>query len=760
MFDRSVATGRTSNIVVALTTDAAGALVVLGGKDGVCSFDLKAPAFTCAPLPDHAEAFGLRRVGDETWIHSSSGVFVRSRDGQIERLNVLPADLPVRDVWREPDGTVGFVSRLRGIVLVAGGRAESHDVVDPVSPGDARLRRIVDLGGLAPDDVNGVTRAKDGTRWVATKRGAYTITNAGLARAAGSPDRNILFVAEDAAGNVYLSAFNDGLYVRRGDTFARIPLSESQPAERLDTLFEDADGNMWVGSRLSGLHRLRDGPFVPWGAPEGVTHGFVSAVLSKQDGTVLVGTGGGGVFIVRGDRVVHVGEKEGLATPEIDSLAEGRGGTVLVGTRHGLFRITSFEPPRAVRLLEAADVLVSGVYEDDRDLFVGTAKGLVAPKRNKTFTRADGLPEEWVGTIARTRDGTAWISTAGGLVRLRGERLERPFEKDLGATIVSSMKERADGSVLLGTSDAGLFLVRNDRVQRLHRGDGLYDDTVHAAIEGGDGRLWMSCNKGVYAVPMVAIDAFFAGRAPKVTSQAFGRADGMRSRECNGGVPAASRDPTGRIWFPTMLGAVAVDPKSFKPPLAPRAPVVETVRVKGAPVTLDAGGLELPPDGRAFDVTFTAPALVDPDKVQLEVRLTGAQADWHATTARAASFAALGPGAYVFEVRALNEAGVPSTPTSFVVRVPPRLVETTTFKALVALGVLALVVLFALLRVRSMERERRTLARLVDERRNSSRRATPSSVRRSRISNAPRPISYAPSAWPPWRRSCAASPTS
>jgi signal transduction histidine kinase len=43
-------------------------------------------------------------------------------------------------------------------------------------------------------------------------------------------------------------------------------------------------------------------------------------------------------------------------------------------------------------------------------------------------------------------------------------------------------------------------------------------------------------------------------------------------------------------------------------------------------------------------------------------------------------------------------------------------VETTTFKALVAAGALALVVMFALVRVRAVERERRTLARLVDER--------------------------------------------
>lgn len=697
VFDRTTAKGRTSNVVGQLGTDARGALVLLGGKDGVCTFDASTATFHCAPLPNDAEAFALRRVGDEVWVTSSRGVFAR-RDDTFVGVAEVPANLSVRDVWREPDGTIGVVEKDRGVILFSGGKSET-----------------MNLGDLRADDVNGARHLRDGSRWLATKRGAFTLEGGHVVRARGTPDRNVLFVADDAAGNVYLSAFNDGLYVRRGDGFARIPLSESQPSERLDAIFEDDVENLWVGSRLSGLHRLRDGPIVPWGAAEGVTHGFVSAVFASKSGTVLVGTGGGGVFLIDGDRVVHVGEREGLGTPEIDSFSEGHDGSILVGTRHGLSRITSFDPPKATRVAEIGDVVVTGAYEDADDFFVGTSRGLVAPRSGKTFTRADGLPAEWIVAMLRTRDRALWIATVAGLARLANGRAEMMFAKELRASVVATLTERADGSLLVGTSDAGLFLVRGDHIARLHRGEGLFDDTVHATVEGPDGRLWMSCNKGVYAISIEAMDAFFAGRTKAVTSQVFGRADGMRSRECNGGVPAGSRDANGRIWFPTMLGAVAVDPRAVKAPPPPRAPVIETARFNGASVPA-ATSIELPPEGRSFDVTFTAPALIDPEKTRFEVRLTGAREDWHLTTGRGASFAALGPGSYVFEVRAKNEADVASTPASLVVNVPPRLVETTTFRVLVVASALAVVVLFARLRVRAIERERVTLARLVNER--------------------------------------------
>ena len=65
-----------------------------------------------------------------------------------------------------------------------------------------------------------------------------------------------------------------------------------------------------------------------------------------------------------------------------------------------------------------------------------------------------------------------------------------------------------------------------------------------------------------------------------VTSVSFGRADGMRSAECSGFTqPAGWKARDGRLWFPTVEGAVVIDPDRIKTNTRPPPVVIEQVRV-------------------------------------------------------------------------------------------------------------------------------------------------------------------------------------
>ena len=46
-----------------------------------------------------------------------------------------------------------------------------------------------------------------------------------------------------------------------------------------------------------------------------------------------------------------------------------------------------------------------------------------------------------------------------------------------------------------------------------------------------------------------------------MNSFAYGVADGMLSRECNGASPAGWKTRDGRLWFPTVKGVVSIDPR-------------------------------------------------------------------------------------------------------------------------------------------------------------------------------------------------------
>ncbi len=75
----------------------------------------------------------------------------------------------------------------------------------------------------------------------------------------------------------------------------------------------------------------------------------------------------------------------------------------------------------------------------------------------------------------------------------------------------------------------------------------------------------MSSGKGIFRVSKQELDYFFAGEQNNVTSINYNEKDGMKSRECIGGMqPAGWKSRDGKLWFPTVKGVVMIDPKNIK----------------------------------------------------------------------------------------------------------------------------------------------------------------------------------------------------
>jgi diguanylate cyclase (GGDEF)-like protein len=122
---------------------------------------------------------------------------------------------------------------------------------------------------------------------------------------------------------------------------------------------------------------------------------------------------------------------------------------------------------------------------------------------------------------------------------------------------------------------------------------------------------------------------------------------------------------------------------------------------------------------RDLDFEFTALSFQDPGSVRFRYRLSGYDEDWRQLDVgfqRVAGYTNLPPGDYVFEVMAMNNAGVPSTaPAELAFEVPPYFTETMWFPAL--LGGMALMLFGSgyRFRVRQLRHRQRELeARIRD----------------------------------------------
>jgi diguanylate cyclase (GGDEF)-like protein len=276
---------------------------------------------------------------------------------------------------------------------------------------------------------------------------------------------------------------------------------------------------------------------------------------------------------------------------------------------------------------------VLALYEDrEGSLWIGTyAGGLNRLKdgRFTAFTAKEGLSNDTVNVIYEDRAGNLWIGTrGGGLNRYKDGRFTAYTTKDgLSDDLVFALHEDREGSLWSGTYGGGLNRLKNGRFTAVTEKQGLYDDVIHRILEDGLGDVWMSSNKGIFRVPKRELDEVADGMRERVTPVVYGTVDGMKNAECNGGASAGTMTRDGRLWFPTIQGAVQFDPEHLPTNRLPPPVAIEEVLVDGKPVDVSEG-LRLPPAAQTLEVHFTALSLVAPEAVRFRYRLEGLEEEW------------------------------------------------------------------------------------------------------------------------------------
>jgi len=118
----------------------------------------------------------------------------------------------------------------------------------------------------------------------------------------------------------------------------------------------------------------------------------------------------------------------------------------------------------------------------------------------RTWSKADGLPDDSVTTLLQTRDGYLWVGTGSGLVRFDGVKFTRvpldPANSKRTASITALSEDNA-GRLWIGSQDQGLFCRLQGEVRHYQKSDGLLDGTVTSLSTDSGGRLWIGTPRGL-----------------------------------------------------------------------------------------------------------------------------------------------------------------------------------------------------------------------------------------------------------------------
>ena len=647
-----------------------------------------------ATLPDD-NIWTLGEDADGTlWIGTPGGL-VRMQDGILATFTSqegLPAN-HVRSIHRDRKGTLWIANAGELSVFEGGGARVYRDRDGRTLKGgysfvetadgslwiaadrlyrlrDDRLTAYGEAQGL-PARPSALVTGADDTLWVGT-------FGAGLARFDGSrftlltakdglPGDLIYALLTDRDGNLWIGTNGGGLARYRDGKLQTLSDERARLTNDVMSLFEDAEGSLWVGTNGGGLHRFKDGDFTTFGPPEGLAVPTASCLLQATDGDLWIGTSGG-VFRLHDGKFDRYTKSDGLAGDAVFSLAEGDGGGIWIGTgdgglslrdRRGHFR--TFTKAHGL----TGRFVVSLSPDRGGALWVGTDLGLSRFAGGR-FVPSPGLfggRSFLVGALLRDSRGDLWIGThGGGLLRLHdGTSTTFTTREGLSSDRILALREDRDGTIWIGTQGGGLDRLRDGAFTSYTTRAGLCSDTIFQVLEDDRGSLWMSSNDGIFRVPKDLLAAFAEKKTVTIDCVLYGRSDGIRSSECNGGSqPAGWKGRDGRLWFPTAGGAVVVDPARIHGSPRPPGVVVEEFEADG--LRLDRprgkGPVVVPAGTGRFEIRYTALTFRSPETVRFRYRLEGLDGDWvEAGTRRTAYYAHLAPGDHRFRVTARSGDG-------------------------------------------------------------------------------------------------------
>ena len=648
------------------------------------------------------------------WILLQNTRILRYHDGKFEP-GREEAEFGITSVSRRRDGTVVFSSLTLGVLTHNAGRFETL-----TSPADR-----------APTDETPTTEAD--TR---STRLSWATQNAPHRFA--EPNSVVTSMAETTDGKVWLGTLDKGLfYLSEGRVFAA---GGEKPDGEITCLLPLQNGELWVGTE-NGVFKLSGSNLTQTGVPATLRHARALAMIRDRDSNIWVGTSSG-LVRVNGNEISFDKDRRGskaatalfedregnlwlggpgrlerlhesaFATYQVSGLQSQSVGPLYVDREDhvwfapiegGLQRLNYGNAERLQIPQLGRDVIYS-IAGSGKDLWVSRQRGGLTHLSDvngsiatRTYTQADGLPQNNVFAVHQNRDGSVWSATlSGGVSEYKGGHFTTyTTANGLASNTVSSIAEGTDGTMWFGTAN-GLSELTQNGWRTYSVQDGLSSQDVNCLLRDSTGILWIGTagglaflNAGHIHVPRTVPDSMreaVLGIAEdqygmlwvatvnhilqvkrkslmeEVLTEAdvreYGPADGLSGMEGVKRYQSVVADSQGRIWFSTNRGLSVVNPARAAAASAPALVHIEGVTGDGT--ALDLGGpIHFPPGTRRTTFRFVGLSLSNSERVRYRYRLDRFDRGWSdASPNREATYNNLSAGKYQFRVMASNSDGL------------------------------------------------------------------------------------------------------
>lgn len=234
-------------------------------------------------------------------------------------------------------------------------------------------------------------------------------------------------------------------------------LEDGLPQSQIRAIAQDSSGYLWIGT-MAGLSRFDGVEFKNLSKEDGLSDNQINCFY--QGSQLYVGTTGA-LCYVKGQEISCLAFPEELRTARVIDFAEDKNGILYLATSG------------------------SGVIKWDGEEF-------------RSITARDGLPDDYVRSLAFDKADRLWIGTRSGIAMLNSaNELMAPVDSTLLKLSVSQIRLASNGELVVTTFGNGVFFINGDKTQVITTRDGLNSNFIRCFEELSPDEYWFGSKAGL-----------------------------------------------------------------------------------------------------------------------------------------------------------------------------------------------------------------------------------------------------------------------
>ncbi|MBW4028074.1 MAG: hypothetical protein HIU93_11805 [Acidobacteria bacterium] len=552
--------------------------------------------------------------------------------------------------------------------------------------------------------VNALATSGDGRVWIGSENGLRVWEHGSVMDLhLPMPLRTspVFVLTKDRHQNLWVGT-DSGLYridMQRGVVSG---LLKSTVGTQVTAIYLDPEGEIWFAC-AGGLQRLRDGMFTSFPLKSHQVNENGGAIFVDNAERTWFAPVTGGLFCLE-NGVIRRFPVPGLGNEVIYSISGGNGELWLGRQEGGLTRITLHGGEWTARTFTHEDGLAqNSVYTVDRTrdgtVWAGTVSGGVSVLQHgrfTTYTVDNGLQSNAIFSSIEASDGTMWFASPSGLVSFaRNKWTTYSADSREPQPNIRTVFEDSDHILWIGTSH-GLARFDHGYVRMLQGMPQVLTEEVLGISQDAQGYLWIATSQHLLQVYRTHL---LSGALSEDDVLSYGADDGLLETQGVRRDRSLVRDSHGRIWVSLSQSFAVADIQAAADYRWPATVRIDSVSPREGMYANSP--FKLPPQTQTVTFRYSSTNMSMPQRTHFRYRLEGSDQTWNnATLLRQVIYTHLSPGHYIFRIMASNGLGAWNGPeTDLTFDISPAFWQTWYFRTLCVLATAIAIILLYRIRL-------------------------------------------------------------